>query len=493
MIMRSLKLLTYVACSTLLSCALGACSDDEKTITPAETFQLSQAPDFTVYSGSNLIGSTFGTRAANVNGNLWYQNWKRPTNITEEERQAVIEAFSQKREGAKNTLQVTWKNYWVQQVYKGESTYEDGYGQNIGVASDKMNHLQAFNNLKTEVISWWPYEESISVYDGQYEHVNNFNAGNNTTVYTDDETHEQFIGTTLMVNMGTDGRDEQFAYHNSIDSKYHYEYIILEVNGGYYVGFDFFANGTEEYPANKNMDVERDWIFNDWIVKISPAQLKDDDSTPEPLNVEPTGPVDPVDPGQLKGEVEVNLSMNAVRDVDDYITTKLSIHVRDTADVEVFIPVTPEYYCEADDMDIVLSHRLEVELHSPQAQYVTYDINGHTVTATVAFETGGIRVTTQGITAEVLKYLRDTYADGLTIEVWNYYNANAVAQGRDVLKQMLDQSTVTFTRDPDRYVNAFAKLGEGQRNELDCTVTPPAAWSGTANDGTQNYNVIYTK
>ena len=34
MIMRSLKLLTYVACSTLLSCALGACSDDEKGITP---------------------------------------------------------------------------------------------------------------------------------------------------------------------------------------------------------------------------------------------------------------------------------------------------------------------------------------------------------------------------------------------------------------------------------------------------------------------------
>jgi hypothetical protein len=106
---------------------------------------------------------------------------------------------------------------------------------------------------------------------GGYEHINNFNTGNNNTVYTDDETHEQFIGTTLMVNMESDGRTEQFGYHNSVDSKDHFEYIILYIDGAYYVGFDFSASHPEGQEANKNMDVERDWIFNDWIVKISPA------------------------------------------------------------------------------------------------------------------------------------------------------------------------------------------------------------------------------
>lgn len=79
-----------------------------------------------------------------------------------------------------------------------------------------------------------------------------------------------------MENSGT----LDFAYHNSTDSKYHNEYIIIpgaeidaSLAGYYYVGFDFYAHGTDIYPANKNMDVERDWVFTDWIVRISPAEF----------------------------------------------------------------------------------------------------------------------------------------------------------------------------------------------------------------------------
>ena len=478
---------------------LASCTPDEKEPVVQDeqqvTFNVEHASDFIYYSGTSLLGSTMGskaTRAANVNGNQWYQNWGRPTNVTEEERAKVVEEFSKKREGEKNTISVTWKNFWVQQVYKGETTYTDGFGQNIGLGSDHMNHLLVFNNLKTEVISWWPYEESVTEYEGQYEHINNFNSGNNTTTYTDDETHQTYQGTTLMVNMGTDGRDEQFAYHNSTDSKYHYEYIILNIDGAYYIGFDFYANGTQEYPANKNMDVERDWIFNDWIVKVTPAQKLGAEPVDPDLHEQTDGPADPADLVPQGGEIEVNLSLNALRDKDDYIYTKLSIHVRDTSDVEVFIPVTPEYYCEADDMNIVLSHRQGVEMHSSAPDRIEYNIGGQTVTATVEYEAGGIRIKTQGITSAILKYLRQTYADGLTVEVWNYYNAYAVSRGRDELKQMLDRSTISFTTAPGRYVNAFARLGEA-KNPLDCTVTPPEGWTGTAADGTWNYNVTYRK
>ena len=476
-----------------ISILMASCSNrDNEEAAGQITFGVAQSPDFIYYSGTSLLGSTFGTRAANVNGNQWYQNWERPANVTEEERSKVVEEFSKKREGVKNTLSVTWRNFWVQQVYKGQTAYTDGYGSGIGLGSDHMNHLLVFNNLKTEVINWWPYEEAVTEYEGTYEHINNFNNGNNTTTYTDDETHQTYLGTTLMVNMGTDGRDEQFAYHNSTDSKYHYEYIILNIDGSYYIGFDFYADGTKEYPANKNMDVERDWVFNDWIVKVVPAQKLGAEPVDPSLHEATDGPADPETLAPPTGEIEVNLSLNALRDKDDYIYTKLSIHVRDTADVEVFIPVTPEYYCQADDMDIVLSHQMGVEMHSSASDRISYDIDGRTVTATISYEAGGIRVRTEGISAQVLKYLRSNYSDGLTIEVWNYYNDYAVSRGREVLKTMLDGSTVTFTAEPGRYVNAFGRVGEA-RNPLDCTVAPPAGWTGTAADGTRNYNVTYRK
>jgi hypothetical protein len=112
-----------------------------------------------------------------------------------------------------------------------------------------------------------------------YEHVNNFNDGNNNTPYTDDITKQQYVGTTLMVDMGTRASaTNQFGYHNTLDSKDHFEYFIIagsdidaSLAGYYYVGFDFCASHPDGQEANKNMDVARDWIYNDWIVRISPA------------------------------------------------------------------------------------------------------------------------------------------------------------------------------------------------------------------------------
>lgn len=487
----SVFLLTLVSCDSI---------EDKNTGSDVAAVEPVKSSEFIVYSGHDIIGTTLGTRGANVNGNLWYQNWERPVNVTDAERAKVVEEFAKKREGVSNEYKVTWRNFWVHQVYKGEQTYIDGYNQNIGKGSDHMNHLQVFNNLKEEVISWWPYQSNIVEWEGQYEHINNFNSGDNQTVYTDDETKEQYIGTTLMVTMGTDGRNEQFAYHNSTDSKYHFEYIIIpgadidpSLAGYYYVGFDFYAHGTDQYPANKNMDVERDWVFNDWIVRISPANIKNgtpEDPTLPKINPETTPQVDPVVVPTYGGEVEINLSVNDKKDADDYIATKLSIHVRDTTDVEIYIPVDAQYYCDADDMNIVLSHRQEVEMHSPMAEEIKYEVNGHEVRATVTFELGGIRIKTYGITADVLKYLREQYSDGITFEIWNYYNDNIT---REALKPMLDNTTVSFTAAPGRYVNAFAKLNDA-KNAWDCVVTPPSEFvKNKENDGKYNYNVIYMK
>ena len=245
--------------------------------------------------GMNLIQfvSPTVTRAHDVNGNLWYQNWERPKNVGSEvsdEVEKVVTEFSKLREGAVNTVNIDWNSYWVQQVFTGTQTYKDGFGSNIGTGSSHMNHLLAYNEVGTTKIVYeqWNNWQGGEVVD-HYEHINNFNSGSNGTTFTDDVTHEQFIGTTLMKNLGTTpSGTPKFGYHNSIDSKDHFEYIIIpgstifpnnpEMHKYYYVGFDFYATHPDGQEANKNMDVARDWRFNDWIVRISPG---------EPVNVAP--------------------------------------------------------------------------------------------------------------------------------------------------------------------------------------------------------------
>ena len=261
-----------------------SCTKDIESYTPQQVKEMQYAAAFEQTFGTISPSQTWGfsnptsgaralTRSANVNGNLWYQTYKRPTNVTEEEIAWAKEEFGKVRNGASHTEHITWENYWVQQVYTGERASVDGNGSNV-YPKDAMNKLIAWG-YKQKVISWYPYEWEYDV-TGEYQHVNNFNNANNTTEYTDDNTHEKFIGTTLMESMKTDVRNEQFGYHNTKDSKDHFEYIVIEHNGSYFIGFDLFAEHPEGQSANKNMDVTRDWIFDDWIVKISPAKLVTD-------------------------------------------------------------------------------------------------------------------------------------------------------------------------------------------------------------------------
>ena len=262
----------------LIGFVLVGCSHDINFQTKTDIKKAEYKASFVKNFGKPASTQTWGfkasgtTRSANVNGNQWAAIYDLPDNITDTEKEKVVAEFSKKREGVYNTKQVTWSEYWVQQVYTGETVYKDGYGNDV-LGSSKMNKLITYNSNAVEEI-WWPVRETKY---GGYEHINNFNSGSNETTYYSDGDNEKsnpIVGTTLMVGMESDGRNEQFGYHNSTDSKDHFEYIILEIDGSWYVGFDFYATHPDGQEANKNMDVDRDWIFNDWIVKISPAKLK---------------------------------------------------------------------------------------------------------------------------------------------------------------------------------------------------------------------------
>ncbi len=200
------------------------------------------------------------TRGHNVNRNEWTNNFIVPPNVTANERDLVVAEFSKERVGVTNTENVNWTDYFIYEVYKGTDVYPDGYGQDV-LGSDHMNHLQ----VKKAEGDLLPPDNAC------WEHANDFNNGNSTSNW------QSIEGATLMLNSGT----LDFAYHNSTDSKYHMEYIIIagadidaSLDGYYYVGFDFYATHPTGQESNKNMDVERNWVFNDWIVRISPATFK---------------------------------------------------------------------------------------------------------------------------------------------------------------------------------------------------------------------------
>lgn len=223
---------------------------------------------------TSVKGEVQKTRTHDVNRNEWETRYVVPASVTAEEEAKVVAEFRKVREGAYNTKWIPWTRMFVQQVHKGEGAYTDGNGSSIGLGSDHMNHLQIYNKNGDRDYSNIALGGFVN---STWEHVNDFNTGNQHASY------EDIMGMTFIYNIDPadcptehvrDGVDwvKQFLYHNSTDSKYHAEYIMLEIDGNTYLGFDFYAHGTDIYPDNHNMDVERDWRFDDWIIKVSNAE-----------------------------------------------------------------------------------------------------------------------------------------------------------------------------------------------------------------------------
>ena len=193
-----------------------------------------------------------GACGSNPIGNQWADNGYIVLQaITDAEREAVLAVFNQVGDASYTSL-VDWNDFFVQQVYKGEKHYTAGNNGDV-LGSDHMDWLCTVANQKAEVISWWPYKEEIVPCTPYDDHMFDFNNSNSN----------DYGGRMLMINSNTN----KFGYHNTEDSKVHYEFRMEKINGNYYVGFDFYGNGN-----NPNQQIERDYIYNDWIVKIVPGK-----------------------------------------------------------------------------------------------------------------------------------------------------------------------------------------------------------------------------
>lgn len=255
-----------------------------------------------------------------------------------------------------------------------------------------------------------------------------------------------------------------------------------------YGGKTFFGFEDWEHHNTSTFDLN-DVVFmitSELSIKDKP---KEEDKKPEVTpTLEPTPKPEPTptpEPGEDpapsvvagNGSVEVNFSIYDRK--YEANETKLSIHVRDTTDVTIVIPTPAEYYCSVDDMLIVQKH--DIAQVYKTSSTVDMNINGNKVSLTTTYAEDGITISTKGINADVLKYLRDTYGDGLTFEINSYFaterldaSGNKVAVTRDEIQAMLNRSTISFTKTPKFYLNAFGVINNAIIPN-DCNVTPADA------------------
>ena len=259
--MKKLFLMGFVALG------LASCVSDKEVKSQTESDLLAQKQEaysnafvqkFGNIAPNQTWGFAQGMRSAYPNGNMWEsEGYTIPAAITADEIAKVRAVFDQEGEEKYESL-VHWDCFFVQQVYKGEATYKAGNGDVI-VGSGNMDWLCAYDpkGYQMTVYGRPEYSYQPTVITSHDDHIFDFNNANST----------DYDGTMLMKDSSTD----RFGFQCSRDGgNVFYNFRMEEIDGNYYVGFDFEA--VPSNPANTNQDVKRDYIYNDWIVKIVPGK-----------------------------------------------------------------------------------------------------------------------------------------------------------------------------------------------------------------------------
>ena len=336
------------------------------------------------------------TKACDVNGNMWVT---KPAPVTAEEAAEVLAYIATDPDYCDALPPYT--RYFIQHV--GGANHLYSYVDWNGALHTGINGTTCFDNLQ------------VLENNGQWQHVYNFNAGkcdnaatNNSSLMTDG-----FNGIKAMASYASNWADA---------------YRIYYYKGNYYIGLDYFAKkGDGEVPGDK--------IYDDWVLKIVPENIgsSDDDDNGDDNgdngddngdngddngdNGDDNGGVvpDTIVPG--KGEVEFDVHQQEHQDWNEIKTT---VHLRDSVDVRILIPVPCEYIAVPDDFDIRSGADYT---YITEKQVVTYTVAGQEFETEVVINhtIEGIEILISGTECkEALKVARAVYADGLTFEIHSY-------------------------------------------------------------------------
>lgn len=271
--------------------------------------------------GSSLMrGANAGD--GDLNNTIWGNYGAEDlTNITDAERRAVLDAIEKKVTGERISEDVVfpWTAYFLQDVISGQNGDWDGAGSN-GTSSSSYS-FEAYckgaycdypggeNNPYERhgyyTTTWNSQTNSFDINPNwETEHANYLQVTNsahlNNYYLLRDGNQTRINETTLMTDMeyGTyeEMKGKQFRWYiNCHENKHWYEYIIVTVNGNYYICFDFGCGLPEndiDGHAGKGAE-HNDWDYNDWILKITPAGDQpdvwggndDDEYVPDPKAV----------------------------------------------------------------------------------------------------------------------------------------------------------------------------------------------------------------
>lgn len=420
---RNLLLSAFVAIAAFSSCS----SDDEGMVPSIQDDALVQNLQRFGTKSSSVdvcVGDRGGlalTRGVNVNGNEWDFM---PDYPTASEISGVMAYI------ATNPGGVEWPGY----------TYY--YVQQVGGAHHQYSYVD-FNGASHSGIDGTNSLETLRILEksGTWQHVYNFNCGKCDNAATHNSV--------LMTDGFQAARTLNEYSSSDVDN-----WRLFYWQGNYYLGFDFSMKKGDG-------KIDADGIYDDWVVKIVPAKgekPKDPDGGKDP---DPKGDPDPdpnpsgdpsgnVTPGHNVPNVEVDIHHQKHTDWNEL---KVSVHLRDTADVRVFIPVDLQYQAVADDFDI----RTGADYNALKGGFtelipVKYQIAGDefTVNVQVNHQQNGIEILIEGAEcAQALKHARGIYGDGITFEIHSYLNPDVDASTiwNDILKQVQIPET-SFTRWP---------------------------------------------
>jgi hypothetical protein len=266
--MKKLLFLGIVMMGMLSSCVKDAASgtpDPQKA--KEEAYNNAFVQTFGKIAPNQTWGFAQGMRSAYPNGNMWESDgYTIPAAITADEIAKVRAVFDLKGEEKYESL-VDWDCFFVQQVYKGVAHYTAGNGGDV-LGSAHMDWLCAYDPVGVQETQYvWNAEKNdndVFIVTNHDDHINKFNAGTCESSAVSEKTGKTIKGMQLMVESST----QRFGFSSSLDNGHvFYNFRMEEINGNYYVGFDFEAAGQ-----NKSEQVARDYIYNDWIVKIVPGK-----------------------------------------------------------------------------------------------------------------------------------------------------------------------------------------------------------------------------
>lgn len=233
-------------------------------------------PNIEEIIGDANASSRATTRVEDKRSNMWAsEGWVIPTPLTSAQKNLVRNYFQQNKNPQGTSID--YKNFFVQQVYKGYTNLDKANADCPEIYKNKDNQDVIGSNHMDHLTAGYPPD-----------HINDFNHGDRDEIEVLNNggsgTHMDAI--TFMV----DSRTNCFGYQGSEDSQIHYDehsYVIItgetimnwakteganlsdasagaDVTGMVFVGFDYFATGS-----NPNMQSDADGYFSDWIVKIT--------------------------------------------------------------------------------------------------------------------------------------------------------------------------------------------------------------------------------